>query len=76
MINAGIKVRVIRYLGGKMERALVHGGEEFGRVPPDLIAAAALIEHVGGLAAQIAQRSVPEGKQTIKRSFLQGFHDR
>ena len=63
VIDAGIEIGVVRHFRRKMEGACDHGCQQIRRMPPDLIAGAALVEHIGDRAAQVAHRGETERKQ-------------
>src|ERR1700724_569558 len=54
-----------------MESARLHRCQEVGRMPPCVVTAGALVEHVGDAAAQIAQRAGAQREKPVKRRLLE-----
>src|SRR6202140_2387023 len=54
-----------------MESARLHRRQEVGRMPPCVVAAGALVEHVGDAAAQIAQRAGTQREKAVERRLLE-----
>jgi hypothetical protein len=71
VIDAGIEIRVVGDPCRQMERACLHRRQEVGRMPPCVVAAGALIEHVGGGATELAQRAGAKREKPVESRVLE-----